>query len=200
MHFARSKRRTSAALLVVAALAALAFFLLRPSARARQTALLRAPDSLITQTRRRRLPLLSGAALDPPPAQLSLYAPDGRPQLIDVWASWCIPCKEEAPMLAALHRTYDKRMRFLGIDVEDTRGGARAFERHYRLGYPSIFDQHAAMADKLNFYGLPTAYLVDRRGRLAAVLIGKQTKATLQAKLVRLLREQSRKNEPKRAR
>ena len=92
-------------------------------------------------------------------------------------------------MFAALHRAYGKRIRFLGIDVEDSRGAARAFERHFRIVYPSIFDQQAAMAGRLNFYGLPTAYLVDRSGRLAAVLIGKQAKATLQAKLVRLLSE-----------
>jgi len=188
MHLARSKEQVGAALLVVAALGALAFLLLRPSTRA-QTTLPRAPDALIVQARRRSLPLLSGAALDPPPARLSLHARDGRPQLVDVWASWCIPCKEEAPMLAALHHIYGKQVRFLGIDVEDNRDDARAFERRYRITYPSIFDQQAAMAGKLNFYGLPTAYLVDRRGRLAAVLAGKQSSSRLQAKLVRLLSE-----------
>lgn len=99
-------------------------------------------------------------------------------------------------MLAALHRAYGKRIRFLGIDVEDTRGAARAFERRYRIAYPSIFDQHATMAGELNFYGLPTAYLVDRSGRLAAVLVGKQSSLALQAKLVPLLKERSRPNGP----
>jgi len=189
MQRAQSKSRIAAALLVVVAAGALTFFLLHPSARARETAVARAPGSLIAPARRRRLPGLSGAALDPPPAGLSLQTPDGRPQLIDVWASWCVPCKEEAPMLAALQRAYGERIRFLGIDVEDTRAEARAFERRYLISYPSIFDQQAAMAGKLHFYGLPTAYLVDRRGRLAAVLPGKQSLATLKAKLVRLLDE-----------
>src|SRR6266851_9798877 len=189
MHRAQGKSRVTAALLVVAALGVLAFFLLRPSTRAREEATPRGPGSLIAPTRRRRLPLLLGAALDPPPARLSMRALDGRLQLIDVWASWCIPCKEEAPMLAAVHRAYGKRIRFLGIDVEDTRSDARAFGRRYLIGYPSIFDQQTAMAGKLNFYGLPTAYLVDRRGRLAAVLAGKQSSSRLQAKLVRLLSE-----------
>jgi hypothetical protein len=90
-------------------------------------------------------------------------------------------------MRAALHHAYGKRIRFLGIDVEDTRGDARAFERRYGIAYPSIFDQNAAMAGKLDFFGLPTAYLVDRSGRLAAVLVGKQSRLSLEAKLVRLL-------------
>ena len=103
-------------------------------------------------------------------------------------------------MLAALHRAYGKRIRFLGIDVEDTRSDARAFERRYRIDYPSIFDQQTAMAGKLNFYGLPTAYLVDRRGRFAAILVGKQSSVTLKAKLVRLLKEDSRTIGARRAR
>ena len=92
-------------------------------------------------------------------------------------------------MLAALHHIYGKQVRFLGIDVEDNRDDARAFERRYRIAYPSIFDQQATMAGKLNFYGLPTAYLVDHRGRLAAVLVGKQSSVKLKAKLTRLLKE-----------
>ena len=131
--------------------------------------------TLIAPANRRLLPDLSGAALTPPPARLSLPSGDGRPSFVDVWASWCIPCKEEAPLLARLHRRFGRQIHFLGIDVNDQRGPARAFERRYQIGYPSIFDQHAAMAGKLNFYGLPTAYLVDRHGRLAAVLVGKQS-------------------------
>ena len=103
-------------------------------------------------------------------------------------------------MFAALHRAYGQRIRFLGIDVEDSRGPARAFERHFRIVYPSIFDQQTAMAGKLNFYGLPTAYLVDQRDRLAAILVGKQSSVTLKAKLVRLLKEDSRTSGARRAR
>lgn len=92
-------------------------------------------------------------------------------------------------MLAALARTYDGRIRFLGIDVEDTRGDARAFERKHAIGYPSIFDPSASLAGKLGFYGLPTAYLVDRQGRIAAVLTGKQQRQAIVRRLARLLAE-----------
>jgi len=81
-------------------------------------------------------------------------------------------------MIAGLWRHYGGQVQFLGIDVEDSRGDARAFVHRYGLGYPNIFDRKASMAGRLGFFGLPTAYLVDRRGRIAARLIGKQREAT----------------------
>lgn len=92
-------------------------------------------------------------------------------------------------MLARLWRQYRGRIQFLGVDVEDTRGDARRFVRRYRLGYPNIFDERAALAGKLGFYGLPTAFLVDDRGRVAATLVGRQKEATLRAGFAALARE-----------
>jgi thiol-disulfide isomerase/thioredoxin len=175
--------------LVGAAACALIWFaFLRPSAQAVRSspplgALLIAPQH------RRALPAVAGSALTPPPARLFLRARGGRPAFVDVWASWCIPCQEEAAMLAALARTYRGRIRFLGIDVEDTRGDARAFERKHAIGYPSIFDPSAGLAGKLGFYGLPTAFLVDRSGRIAAVLTGKQQRRAIVRRLADLLAE-----------
>ena len=144
--------------------------------------------SLVPVAKRKPLPNIAGAALSPPPATIALRM-SGRPAFIDVWASWCVPCKEEAPWLAALHRRYNHQIRFLGIDVEDSRPAARSFERRYQITYPSIFDRTASLATALGFFGLPTAYLVDRRGRIAAVLVGKQTEPGLRAKLARLAAE-----------
>lgn len=182
-------RRLAVVALLGATLAAAVWFaLLRPSPHATPTASGR-DHGLIAAARRKLLPDLSAGALTPPPARRPLRAGDGRPSFVDVWASWCIPCKEEAPMLADLHRTYGREIRFLGLDVEDTRGAARAFERRYRIGYPSIFDPRASMVGKLGFFGLPTAYLVDRKGRIAAVLTGKQERPAIERRLVRLLAE-----------
>lgn len=182
--------RIVVALVVVAAtLIALLFLVLRPSESAQRSKLATAPASLIVPRQRRILPNLSGSALDPPPRKLLLRTPSARPELIDVWASWCIPCKQEAPTLAALERTYGRRVRFLGVNVEDTRADARAFERRYRIRYPSVYDEPASMATKLRVIGLPTVLLVDGRGRIAALLIGKQTAATLHAKVRRLAAE-----------
>ena len=91
-------------------------------------------------------------------------------------------------MLARLSRRYRAEVRFVGIDVEDTRGDARAFVRRYRLGYPSIFDPKATLAGRLDFFGLPTAYLIDREGRIAGKLVGKQNEMTLRSALADLAR------------
>ena len=92
-------------------------------------------------------------------------------------------------MIARLWRRYGGQVRFLGIDVEDSRGDARAFMRRYGLGYPSIFDRTASIAGRLGFFGLPTAYLVDYRGHVAARLIGKQREATFASGLAAVVGE-----------
>ncbi len=145
--------------------------------------------ALVPAARRKPLPDLRGSALTPPPATIRLHALRGRPAFIDVWASWCVPCREEAPLLARLWREHRQQIGFLGIDVEDSRGDARRFIRRYGLGYPNVFDRKAAMAGKLGFFGLPTAYLIDRQGRIAAKLVGRQKPATLRTGLTALAQE-----------
>lgn len=95
-------------------------------------------------------------------------------------------------MLASLAREYGRKIRFLGINVEDTRGAAKAFERRYGISFPSIFDPKASMAGTLGFFGIPTAYFVDRSGRIAATAVGKQTRAAIVNRLELLLRERVR--------
>lgn len=168
---------------LLAAGAALWFALLRPSHEAVTASQGGGRASLIAPARRRALPHLAGESLIPPPETIDVRRLRGRPAFLDVWASWCVPCREEAPTLARLARRYSGRIGFLGIDIGDDRGDARAFVRRYRIGYPSIFDPKARLATKLRAFGLPTAYLVDARGRIAAVLVGRQP----ERKLTRLL-------------
>ena len=185
------KRRLVVVLVVVGAVAVGGFLglLLRSSDGSTAPRLQGGRLTLVAPARRKTLPDLSGPTLTPPPAQIKLGGLRGQPAFIDVWASWCVPCREEAPLLARLWREHRGEIRFLGIDVEDSRGDARRFVRRYGLGYPSVFDRKASLADRLGFFGLPTAYLVDRQGRIAAKLVGKQKEATLRAALSALVRE-----------
>ena len=165
--------------------AALLWVLLRPSGRSAISSATSSTARMIPAAERRALPRVSGEALDPPPARLEFGA-DGRPGFVDFWASWCTACREEASLLRALTRAYAGRIRFFGVDVNDTRGAARSFERRFGVNFPSIFDPHEGLASRAGVVGLPTAYLVDRRGRVAAVLIGRQRRRTLESLLARL--------------
>ena len=190
MGSSRRKRRLLIALFVgcAAIVAVFLAFLLRPSGQAVPS--VKAKDfSLIAAEKRNPLPGAMAPALTTPPPSIALDSLRGRPTFIDVWASWCVPCREEAPLLARLWQQYRDEVRFLGIDVEDSRAEARAFVGRYGLGYPHIFDAKATLATKLGFFGLPTAYFVDSKGRVAAKLIGKQDEATLRAALTALAAE-----------
>ena len=168
------------------AVTAIALVLLRPAGEQPATPAAAGGVSLIVPAKRRALPAIRGAALIPPPATIDFGRLHGEPAFVDVWASWCIPCREEAPLLARLARSYRGRVAFRGIDIQDERSAARAFVRRYGLAFPHIFDPGARLAGRLGVFGLPTAFLVDRRGRIASMLIGRQPKAKLE-RLLRLL-------------
>lgn len=166
------------------AVAALTVALLRPAGDTPAPARAQDEVALIDRATRKPLPSLSGSTLIPPPASIELADLTGKPAFLSVWASWCPSCREEAPTMARVARKHGRAVRFVGIDIQDQRDDGRAFVRRFDLDYPHIFDPQATIATKLGVYGIPTAFLVDRRGRIAAVLIGKQP----EVKLTRYLR------------
>jgi cytochrome c biogenesis protein CcmG/thiol:disulfide interchange protein DsbE len=72
----------------------------------------------------------------------------GTPLLVDIWASSCGPCREEAPLLASAHETYDDRVRFVGVDILDERDSARAFMREVGWTYRSVYDPTRPRPDR----------------------------------------------------
>lgn len=99
--------------------------------------------------------------------------------VINVWGSWCAPCREEAPHLARLaEETEPLGVRFLGIDIRDNKSAAISFERTYGITYPSIYapDSRTLLGfDNLTARAVPTTYVLDKRGRVAALSIGPLT-------------------------
>jgi thiol-disulfide isomerase/thioredoxin len=176
-------------LIGLACLGLLAFLLLRPSGAAPEPARSEGGVAFIPKAERTSLPRLVAETLIQPPARLELRSLRGEPVFIDVWASWCPSCKEEAPMLARLARDHRGRVQFVGVDTQDTRGAGRAFVRRYGLDYPHLFDPKSTLATKLGVYGIPTMFLVDREGRIAATLVGKQGETKLRRYLLRLAGE-----------
>lgn len=160
---------------MLAALAAfgLAFGLLWPSNEQSRDPEPGAPAGVVSGARE-PLPALEGPTLEPPPPTIALRDLRGAPAFVNVWASWCPSCREEAPMIARLSREFAGRVQFLGIDVEDVRDDARAFIRRYGLRFPHLFDPQAEIARELGVFGVPTAFLVDRDARIVTILIGRQ--------------------------
>jgi thiol-disulfide isomerase/thioredoxin len=109
----------------------------------------------------------------------------GEVVVYNVWGSWCVPCREEAPILRRVsNETAERGVRFVGINVRDNDASARAFERRYKITYPSIITADSgeallAFGSKLPPNAVPSTMIIDRQGRLAARIIGKTSYGTL---------------------
>jgi cytochrome c biogenesis protein CcmG/thiol:disulfide interchange protein DsbE len=94
-----------------------------------------------------------------------------KPVVLNVWASWCTGCNQEAADLARFAASHTGAQ-VLGIDTQDTTGGARAFYRKWHWHHPSIADPSGALSARLAVTGLPTTYFLDRRHRIVARIVG----------------------------
>jgi thiol-disulfide isomerase/thioredoxin len=102
----------------------------------------------------------------------------GGPTVVNFWGSWCPPCVEEMPALQAVHQELGSKVRFVGIDEEDTRGAALHFLHRVRVTYPSGFDGNGAVATAFRIEGTPTTYFV-AHGKLLDFHTGRMTKKQL---------------------
>lgn len=126
---------------------------------------------------------VAGKTIDGKPISLSDF--HGKTVVVNVWGSWCAPCRAEAPMLAAASRDMGgKGVAFLGINSRDlNQSAARAFVRTYDVPYPSIYDQQGetllAFRGTLPPDAIPSTVIIDPQGRVAASVIGEISRATL---------------------
>jgi len=112
---------------------------------------------------------------------LTLASLRGKAVVLNFWASWCAPCKSEAPLLEQLWRQYrGKGVVFVGIDSNDAAGDARRFVAAHGITYPVVSDKNGLVAaNRYDIADLPVTYFVDRRGRLVAThLLGAVNKDT----------------------
>lgn len=135
---------------------------------------------------------VSGTTLTGEPLALSEYRDEVV--VVNVWGSWCPPCREEAPVLARLSAEFaDRGVSFVGINVRDNAAAALAFEDNYGIDYPSIEDTDGRVVLALNEYmpasAVPVTLVLDRQGRVAARVLGAVREATLRALLTTALAE-----------
>lgn len=112
---------------------------------------------------------------------LQLRGLRGYPVVVNFWASWCVPCKQEAPRLNTAAQHHAGSVAFLGIDVQDLTSDARTFLRHHHVRYPSLRDNGGATYDGYGLTGVPETYWIDRRGRIVAHYAGPVSSSQLEA-------------------
>jgi cytochrome c biogenesis protein CcmG, thiol:disulfide interchange protein DsbE len=99
--------------------------------------------------------------------KLSLASLRGKVVVLNFWASWCDPCKGEAPRLEEAWRSFRRDgVVVVGVDAQDFSGDARRFMRRYKLTYPNVHDGPGDILPKYGVTGFPETYFVGRDGRL----------------------------------
>jgi cytochrome c biogenesis protein CcmG/thiol:disulfide interchange protein DsbE len=135
------------------------------------------PDEAIESLPDFDLPLVTGGG------SFTSEQLNGRPAVVNFWASWCIPCREEAPLLEAAWRRYrDDGVRFVGVAVLDSEEGATEFIEEMGITYSNVLDLEQELAAELDVYGLPHTFFVDSEGNLvreAGQAIGERGELTV---------------------
>ena len=133
----------------------------------------------------RRLVLLLGLAIvvaacgtsTPDPSRATLPSADassirgiieapGQPVVLNIWASWCLPCRSEAPLFGAAHGAFSSDVAFIGVAVEDSPSGAADFLAEFGLTFDNYLDPNSSVPSELGGFGVPITYFFDRDGGL----------------------------------
>ncbi|MGC4957983.1 TlpA family protein disulfide reductase [Actinomadura citrea] len=117
----------------------------------------------------------------------------GKVVVVNFWASWCAPCRGEAP---SLQHVYDGKkaqgVEFLGVNFKDSKPNAQAFERKFKVTYPSLFDADGRVTlafREVPPSAIPSTLVLDRQGRVAARIIGATTFTKLDPLVGKVLAE-----------
>lgn len=128
------------------------------------------------------LPRLEGGG------EQSLSAYRGKWVLVNFWASWCVPCRQEAPALEAFQRRHGRDdFTVLGVDSRDLSGDGRDFVRRYGLSYPQLRDGNGDAAHAYGTTGVPENFLIDPRGKVRLLVHGPITPGYLRESVAPLL-------------
>ena len=99
----------------------------------------------------------------------------GKPVVINFWASWCIPCREEAPLLEKTWRAYkNDGVIFLGVNIKDAESDAKRFVDEFGITYPTVRDLDQSLTKDFGVKGLPETFFVDHRWTFIGAISGAQ--------------------------
>ena len=127
------------------------------------------------------LPLMDVAAFN------EVLAASPRPAVINVWGSWCLPCRDEAPFFSAAHEQFGTNVDFYGVSYQDNQPGAKRFLEEFDLPFVHYFDFDGELLARYGGIGVPRTYFFAPGGELAEIHQGEIDLETLTAKIEALL-------------
>lgn len=120
--------------------------------------------------------------------RLSLADLRGSPVVLNFWASWCIPCREEAPLLTAVAADYRANgLRVVGVVYQDSAENARDFMGRYNQTYPGLLDSDGRTAIDYGVFGIPETFFIDATGNVRSSQIGAVTAGELRSRIEAIL-------------
>ena len=117
-----------------------------------------------------------------------LVGQTGKVVVVNIWASWCAPCRTEAPLLERASKSYGTDVVFIGVDSKDDPGPGRKFMAEFGLTYSNVFDGTGAIRTRMGLRGFPTTYVIGRDGRVRASVVGGISEQRLAAQVEDALR------------
>ena len=119
---------------------------------------------------------------------VSLQDYKGHPVILNFFASWCVPCGEEAPAFEAGYQEFQaKGVRFVGVASQDTHSKAKAFVEKHGLTYPSGLDARGVIREAYGVFGMPTTFFIDKEGLIHYLHVGGVTKELMRYELEKIL-------------
>lgn len=149
---------------------------------------------VLPESQRQAAPDVVGTTLDGGEFRLGDHL--GEVVVLNVWASWCAPCRAEAPVLVAADAELrPKGVRFVGLDTRDSDTSARGFVERFGVQYPNVIDSDGRLqllfADSLPPQAIPSTLVIDAQGRVAARVLGVVSESGLKAIVEPLLAERT---------
>lgn len=120
--------------------------------------------------------------------QISLKDLKGQGVLVNFWATWCYPCREEMDDLRAAYEKYkDQGVVILGIDMKEGEDLVRKFTESYKITYPILIDADGKVSDAYNVFGIPSSYFIDRDGVIRDIVLGEMNEDSINNKIEKLI-------------